>query len=270
MNYKQLFPTYRGRFLFIKECLARYSNNSVFDSGLHLGTGEGDYDFIIAEYCQQLTACDINENDIAYAKKLNAGLTKVEYHVEDANSLTYKNQQFDLIVSVDVIEHVDNPEKMVEEMSRVIKPGGFAFITYPQINFPWLYDPINKVLSTFTKYKLPIGAYAYGHNYLIDGKELSCWLDKNGLVILEEQRLGGYLVSLFEMYWPGIIQKIFKENAGNLPGKNERKVMLRPSIKEPFLTKLTDALINLDSKILGNSKYSVGKGVVVQKKSTQV
>lgn len=267
MNYKQIFPTYRGRFLFIQQCINRYANKSLFYSGLHLGTGEGDYDYIIAEHCRQLTACDINENDIAYAKKLNAGLTKVEYKVEDAVSLSFNNQQFDLIVSVDVIEHVGQPEKMVEEMSRVLKPGGFAFITYPQINFPWLYDPINKVLSTFTEFKIPIGAYAYGHKYLIDGEELSNWLEKYDLIILEEKKLGGYLVSLIELYWPGIIQKIFKENADNLPGKKERNITLRPSIKEPFLSRITDALISLDASILRKSIYSIGKGVVVQKKN---
>ena len=63
MNYKLLFPTYRNRYSFIRKCLAKYKSQS-FNQGLNLGTGEGDYDPMIAAEVNQLTSCDINPNDV--------------------------------------------------------------------------------------------------------------------------------------------------------------------------------------------------------------
>ncbi|MBK9014811.1 MAG: hypothetical protein IPM82_12450 [Saprospiraceae bacterium] len=63
-----------------------------------------------------------------------------------------------------------------------------------------------------------------------------------------------------------MIQRLFKENAGNVSGKSEKKVKLRPSAKEPALTVLTDVIIKLDFALFKHSKYSVGKGFVVRKK----
>lgn len=265
MNYKLLFPTYRNRYLFIKECLKEFEQKN-FDRALNLGTGEGDYDPMIAKNCKSVIACDINENDIAFAKQLNAEYNTVTYQVEDALNLSFEKDNFDLIISVDVMEHVGNPERMTEEIARTLKPGGLAFVTFPQIYFPWTYDPINRLLSFFTTKKIAQGAYAFGHEYLINGEDFKSWANKNGLEVLKEKALSGYIVALLEMYWTGIIQSIFKENAGNLSGQEEKKVKLRPSLKEPFLVKLTDAIIGLDYALFGLMKHSVGKGFVVRKK----
>lgn len=54
----------------------------------------------------------------------------------------YENEQFDSIVTFQVIEHVKEDEKFVEEIFRVLKPGGVALITTPNIKMslsrnPW-------------------------------------------------------------------------------------------------------------------------------------
>ena len=262
MNYKLLFPTYRNRYRFIRENLAQFGQGRRFNKALNLGTGEGDYDPMIAGYCGQLTACDINENDIAFAGKMNAGTPNLTYKIEDALNLSFPDHTFDLLTSVDVMEHVGKPERMTEEIARVLRHGGFAFITFPQTNFPWTYDPINRLLG---RRAIAQGAYAFGHEYLVDPEAFKQWAEKYGLEILIEKNLSGYFVALLEMYWTGIIQRVFKENAGNISGQPEKKVKLRPSVKESFLVKLTDAIIRLDYFLFKNAKHSVGKGFVVRK-----
>lgn len=265
MNYKLLFPTYRNRYLFIKENLKRFEKKSPFQLALNLGTGEGDYDPMISAYSKNLIGCDINEHDIKFASLLNQDLENATYQIENALDLSFSENHFDLIVSVDVMEHVGDPQKMTEEIGRVLKPGGMAFITFPQIHFPWSYDPINRFLSFFTKKKISQGAYAFGHEYLVDGDLFKKWAGDVGMEVLIEKNLSGYLVALSEMYWTGIIQSIFKENAGNISGEEEKKMKLRPSTKEPFLAKFTDAFIKLDYALFKNMKHSVGKGFVVRK-----
>lgn len=269
MNYKLLFPTYRNRYLFVRNNLKQRIGEQQLEKVLNLGTGEGDYDPMIAPYCVDLVACDINERDIAFAKQLNSGIENVEYQIEDALNLSFPKNSFDLIISIDVMEHVGKPERMVEEISRVLKPGGMAFITFPSLEFPATYDPINRFLSFFTTSKIPQGAYAFGHEYLIAGEEFKKWAQKNQLEILEERGLSGYLVGLLEMYWTGIIQRLFKANATNISDQKEKKISFRPSLKEPFLTKVTDTLIHLDYFLFNRFKPSIGKGFIIKKNLDQ-
>lgn len=265
MNYKLLFPTYRNRYLFIKKRLEALGKDRRFEHALNLGTGEGDYDAMIAPFCEQLTACDINAADIEFAKQLNGNIANINYEVQNALDLTYPDDTFDLIISVEVIEHVGEPAKMMEEIGRVLKPDGVAIITYPSLDFPFTYDPINRFLSLFTKKKIAQGAYAFGHEYLISPPEFKDWSKENNLNIEEDRNLSGYFIGLAEMYWTGIIQSIFKANSTNLAQEKKKSVSFRPSIKEPFLTKLTDILIHLDYALFKKSKYSVGKGYLLQK-----
>ncbi len=268
MNYKLLFPTYRNRWLFVKENLEKYGADGKFAEALNLGTGEGDYDPMIAERTETLTACDINENDLKFARALNAHLPNLTYRKEDALNLTFADNSFDLLISVDVMEHVGKPRRMTAEIGRVLRPGGLAFITFPQLFFPWTYDPINRILGKYSDKKISQGAYAFGHEYLINGEEFKQWAAENNLEIVAEKNLSGYLVAASEVYWTGIIQSIFKENAGNISGEKEKKMKLRPSTKEPALAALTDAFIKTDYALFKNRKHSVGKGFVVRKRWT--
>ncbi|MFN7116137.1 MAG: class I SAM-dependent methyltransferase [Saprospiraceae bacterium] len=260
MNYKLLFPTYRNRYRFIQKALEKYGR---FDRGLSLGTGEGDYDAMIAQYCNHLVACDINEADVAFAKALNGNVKNLEYRVENALELSFADNSFDLLVSVEVIEHVGQPARMVQEIARVLKPGGVAFITFPSQDFPFTYDPVNRLNKG--QRKIAQGAYAFGHEYLIAPNDFRQWLQQNGLTILGEENLSGYLVGLLELYWTGWIQKAFKANSRNVSDQAEKPLQLRPTNKAPIFTFLTDAIIGTDRALFSNARHSVGKGFIIQK-----
>lgn len=46
----------------------------------------------------------------------------------DAISLPFAKESFDKVISTDVLEHISDGEKAVEEIYRVMKPGGTAFV----------------------------------------------------------------------------------------------------------------------------------------------
>jgi len=265
MNYKLLFPTYRNRYQFVRKSLEKFRKERDFPKALNLGTGEGDYDSMLAQFCGQLIACDINVNDVAFAKKLNEGVENLNYQVENALDLSFPENHFDLLTSVDVLEHVGEPEKMIKEIGRILRPNGLAIITFPSLDFPFTYDPINKFLHLFTKKKISQGAYAFGHEYLISDKDFEKWCDEAGLQVVAKRNLSGYLIALSEMYWTGLVQQLFKANATNLVDQEKKTVSLRPSNKEPALCKLTDTFLGLDHFLFKNSKYAVGRGFILRK-----
>lgn len=63
----------------------------------------------------------------------------------DANKpLPYQNNVFDLIWCSEVIEHLAEPLKVIEEFRRILSPDGIAVLTIPNSQF-WLY----KILKIF-------------------------------------------------------------------------------------------------------------------------
>ncbi len=54
----------------------------------------------------------------------------------DARSLPFK-EEFDVIGAYDVIEHIEEDEKVLQQMHEAIRPGGGIILTVPQHDFLW-------------------------------------------------------------------------------------------------------------------------------------
>lgn len=272
MNFKQLFPTFRNRYCFVEQTLVQLTREGhQLGRGLNLGTGEGDYDRMIAGFCAELTGCDVNKDDLDHAAALNAGVLNLRYEVNDALALSYSSDHFDLVVSCEVLEHVGRPEQMIREIHRVLKPGGVAIMTFPSREFPFTYDPFNRFWQWFgprngKESLIAQGAYAFGHEYLIGSADFKGWATGAGLQIQTFRGLSHHLVGLLEVYWTGIAQSIFKKNARNVTEDTKGGLKVRPSsTKAPALAIVTDMILTIDRVLFGWINRSIGKGVILKK-----
>lgn len=261
MNHKLWFPSYRTRYVFVSEILAAQAE--PVPRMLHLGSGEGDYDPLLSRYTDALHSCDINERDVAAARALNRDLDNVEYRVEDGQALSYPDEWFDTVVCLEVIEHVADPQALLGEIRRVLRPGGRLVLTCPSHHFPATYDPINRLLRRFGQ-TVPVGAYGYGHTWLVDHHDMLSWLRQHGLAVVEYRRLSRHLVGLVECYLPGLAQRLLKANADNRSG-GDRAIALTPTLEEPPFLALTDWLIAADERLGANSRESIGLAYVAEK-----
>ena len=50
---------------------------------------------------------------------------------ENLEALTYPDASFDLVVTLDVMEHVNRPDEVLREVSRTLRPGGAYLFTVP-------------------------------------------------------------------------------------------------------------------------------------------
>jgi len=55
----------------------------------------------------------------------------------DATDIPYPDSQFDIVLLMDVIEHIENDSKVITEVIRVLKPSGIVIITAPAFQFLW-------------------------------------------------------------------------------------------------------------------------------------
>lgn len=54
---------------------------------------------------------------------------------ENLEDLSFEDETFDLFITQDVMEHVNNPEKAFAEIARVLKRGGVHIFTTPMYHF---------------------------------------------------------------------------------------------------------------------------------------
>ncbi|MGB7416075.1 MAG: class I SAM-dependent methyltransferase [Thermosynechococcaceae cyanobacterium] len=73
--------------------------------------------------------------------------TLISYPDIDIMTMPYGDQQFDLIIHSDVLEHVENPVKGLCECYRVLKKSGICIFTVPIIVDRTTISRINKVAS---------------------------------------------------------------------------------------------------------------------------
>lgn len=59
------------------------------------------------------------------------GLTYFEYPQEDIQALSYADASFDLVLSSETLEHVEDPLRALRETRRVLRPGGRHVFTVP-------------------------------------------------------------------------------------------------------------------------------------------
>ena len=260
MNYKLLFPTYRTRQRWVLGALDEIARERPIGDMLNVGCGEGDLDRSFKARTARLVSCDLNDADVAYARQLNAELEGATFEVQDATALTYADATFDVVTCVDVIEHVSDPRRLLAELARVVRPGGDVLLTCPSARFPITYDPINWALAP-TGAHVDLGAFGFGHSWLVREEELLDWDRGAGLEVRGTERLSKALASLLECYWPGLLQRFLKANAANTAQARRILPKLRPSHEEPPLVGLADLIVDLDARVLAKSVRSVGLGV---------
>jgi ubiquinone/menaquinone biosynthesis C-methylase UbiE len=116
------------------------------DNIIDIACGTGFGSAILAGGTEgKVTGGDINEIAIEECRK-NWQKNNLEFRILDGTNLPFPNDFFNIVVSFETIEHTDQYKKMIEELARVLKTDGIAFISTP--NFP-VNSPSGKVINPY-------------------------------------------------------------------------------------------------------------------------
>ncbi len=149
------------------------------------GDNNGALNWYFREHGGQWTWADVTGENLAEMMQL------LGEPVEQAElqRLPFTDNQFDCVVSIDVLEHLPDDQPFLAEIRRVLQPGGTAVVTVPNG------DP--RLLANRIKWRVGMTPEVYGHTragYTV--AELSERLQKSQLIPLQS---GGYSRFFTEM-----------------------------------------------------------------------
>ena len=105
----------------VQACAPKFSGHL-----LDVGCGCKPYRQFLLDnkYITVYTGLDI-ETAIVYDKEVRPDFTW------DGNVMPFKDHSFDTLMATEVLEHCPDPPRIINEMKRVLKPGGLLFFTVP-------------------------------------------------------------------------------------------------------------------------------------------
>lgn len=137
-------------------------NPTVGERILDVGCGDAFYLHLLSNLGIKLTLYGSDIDPVALkSAKINLKGKKIIFKKADLmKKLPFKDNFFNKVVMSEVAEHLPNDVKGMKEIYRVLKKGGVLCLTVPNANYPFLWDPVNKVMETTTGNHVKDGFWA--------------------------------------------------------------------------------------------------------------
>ena len=141
---------------------------------VELGCGNSD---LLSYVKEKYPDCEVYGLDFSevVVKEMNEQFPDIYYKVGDALKTPYQDNYFDVVMAGELIEHMENPDDLVKEMSRICKENGTISVSTPFRETTWRHEVPKEhiwefdrqdMIDIFSKYgkpeiKLFIGSKAH-------------------------------------------------------------------------------------------------------------
>lgn len=178
---------------------------------LDIAAGTGTSSAAIAKHGAHVTAADFSEGMLAVGRERQAGNELIEFVHADATELPFDDDAFDAAAISFGLRNVDDPQRAIAEMRRVVKPGGRIVIC----EFSRPDRAIRGAYAAYSRHVLPriAGLLNRGaeeaYHYLNESieqwpgqEELAAWLREAGLERVAYRNLTFGIVALHRGFVP--------------------------------------------------------------------
>lgn len=223
---------YRVRRNMIHDFIRRYFGNRTDLNILDVGCGTGALLRELDVY-GKVQGLDFSTRAVSFCKE--RGILNVEQG--SATEISYASNTYDLVLALDILEHIDDDKKALNEISRVLKPNGHAIIFVPTFMFLW--GVTDELSQHFRRYTL---------------KELKSKAENEGLVVIRASYFNTLL--FFPIALLRIFVRIFKI-----------KIKSENELGSPSTNKLLYRIFDLERKFLKYINFPFGvSGLIICKK----
>lgn len=120
---------------------------------LEVGCGVGSFTKLLSGF-GSLWAIDISNEYLKKTKKEAPKKVKVGFGDIQKGKFFFKDKQFDTIVCLNVLEHIQDDIKALKILNKLLKPGGILILLLPTHQF--LYNEIDRLAGHFRRYEKDI------------------------------------------------------------------------------------------------------------------
>ena len=205
---------------------------------LDLGCGAGRHAFEAARRGAHVVALDMDRAELAQVAAITAAMTEageipagasITAATGDATRMPFADNSFDVVIAAEVMEHIPADQAAINEVTRVLRPGGVAAVTVPA----WLPERICWLLSD-DYHNVP-----GGHIRIFTRHELETKLTRAGLAV------GGHhhAHALHSPYW-WLKCAVGVHDDDHPAASAYHKLLVWDIMRRPAVTQLADRTLN--------------------------
>ena len=211
---------------------------------LDLGCGAGRHAFEVYRRGADVVALDMNGGELGEVSDMFAAMrtageapagADARTAVGDATAMPFADGSFDRVIAAEVLEHILDDQRAMNELARVLRPGGQAAVTVPS----WLPERICWALSE--DYHNTPG----GHVRIYTRVELEAKLKRAGLAVGGHHHAHG----LHSPYW-WLKCAVGVHNDDHPLARAYHRLLVWDIMKRPAVTRVAERALN---PVLGKS-----------------
>lgn len=145
-----LYHEHMARYLFAAQWA---QGRDVLDAGCGAGYGSA---VLASAGAQSVLGVDIAPDAVAYAQQ-HYSCSGLAFAVKDIGHLDLPDAGFDLIVSFEVIEHLDDPALLVQSAARLLRPDGLFVVSTPNAATYPAGNPFHKHEMALAEFEAVLG-----------------------------------------------------------------------------------------------------------------
>jgi SAM-dependent methyltransferase len=166
-----------------------------FDRVLEVGFGAGAVLLALAPTARELYGIDLDANrDVTNAILQRRGV-QADLRNGSVYELPYEERFFDLVVSYSVFEHLHEYARALQQVARVLRPGGHFLLGMPAVNraMEWGFRAI--------------GFKGIAHHHVTTPSDVASAFATAGLSVVRENRLGVRRVPGAAVYYTWLLER---------------------------------------------------------------
>ncbi len=169
---------------------------------LEIGSGAGGIITYLTQSKHRYAIDPLESFYFSQQSFLNQRDGEVIYSEEKGESLSFSDDQFDIVIMDNVLDHCENPNLVISEVKRVLKNGGYIYFKQNTYNY-W---------GKFVRNIMELFVIDKGHPFTFTKNNLKKLIKGNDFTIIKHSR-SGYL-------------KTWKKEVTSPGAKNKTKAML--------------------------------------------